>query len=91
MAVILVEQTAGGFKISFRSRCAIGLQRVAEQFGGGGTRRRPGPFWTSRLTSARQKVLDAVLRSDDDKRQGVGGRSGYPLPGILAVSKLQNP
>ena len=42
MAVIVVEQQSGGFKISFRSRCAVDCSKVAAQFGGGGHRQAAG-------------------------------------------------
>jgi phosphoesterase RecJ-like protein len=59
-AVILVEQTGGGFKVSFRSRCALDCSRVAERFGGGGHKAAAGAFLNEPLDSARRKVLDAV-------------------------------
>ena len=60
VAIILVEQPRGGFKISFRSRCDLDCSRVAEQFGGGGHKAAAGAFLDELLESARQKVLDAV-------------------------------
>ena len=36
VAMIMVEQQSGGFKISFRSRSAVDCSKLAEQFGGGG-------------------------------------------------------
>lgn len=60
VAVILVEQAKGGFKISFRSRCEVDCSRVAEQFGGGGHRAAAGAFVGEPLDAARAKVLDAV-------------------------------
>ncbi len=60
VAVILVEQPTGGFKISFRSRCGLDCARLAEQFGGGGHRAAAGAFLPDPLPSARAKVLDAV-------------------------------
>jgi phosphoesterase RecJ-like protein len=60
VAVILVEQPAGGFKISFRSRCELDCSRVAERFGGGGHKAAAGAFLDEPLESARRKVLDAV-------------------------------
>ncbi len=60
VAVILVEQPTGGFKISFRSRCGLDCSRVAEQFGGGGHRAAAGAFVPDPLPAARTKVLDAV-------------------------------
>jgi len=60
VAVILVEQPAGGFKVSFRSRSAVDCSRVAERFGGGGHRSAAGAFLPDPLPDARAKVLDAV-------------------------------
>jgi phosphoesterase RecJ-like protein len=60
VAVILVEQRSGGFKVSLRSRCQVDCSRLAEQFGGGGHRQAAGLFLNEPLESARAKVLDAV-------------------------------
>jgi len=60
VAVILVEQMTGGFKISFRSRCHVDCSRVAEQFGGGGHRSAAGAFLPGPLETVQAKVLDAV-------------------------------
>jgi bifunctional oligoribonuclease and PAP phosphatase NrnA len=59
-AAILVEQPAGGFKISLRSRCELDCSAVAEQFGGGGHRKAAGATLNEPLKSARQKILAAV-------------------------------
>jgi phosphoesterase RecJ-like protein len=69
VAVILVEQRRGGFKISLRSRCGLDCSAIAEQFGGGGHRRAAGAFLNEPLDSAREKVLDAV-RADMGKDGG---------------------
>jgi phosphoesterase RecJ-like protein len=60
VAVIFVEQPAGGFKISFRSRCELDCSLLAEQFGGGGHKKAAGAFIDEPLHAAREKVLDAV-------------------------------
>lgn len=60
VAVILVEQRSGGFKISFRSRLDVDCSRVAETFGGGGHVKAAGAFVNEPLEAARAKVLDAV-------------------------------
>jgi phosphoesterase RecJ-like protein len=62
-AVILVEQPAGGFKISFRSRSHLDCARIAEQFGGGGHRNAAGAMLHDPLDAARAKVLDAVRKA----------------------------
>ena len=60
VAVILVEQPQGGFKISFRSRCDLDCSRLAEQFGGGGHRAAAGAYLAGTLADVRPRVLDAV-------------------------------
>ncbi|MEN6458626.1 MAG: DHH family phosphoesterase [Thermoguttaceae bacterium] len=60
MAVILVEQPHGGFKVSLRSRCEVDCSAVASQFGGGGHRRAAGAFLADPLDLAKKKILDAV-------------------------------
>jgi bifunctional oligoribonuclease and PAP phosphatase NrnA len=60
VAVILVEQPKGGFKISFRSRCDVDCSRIAEQFGGGGHKKAAGAFLSEPLDAAKTKVLDVV-------------------------------
>lgn len=63
VAVILVEQAAGGCKVSLRSRGELDCSRVAEQFGGGGHKAAAGAMLAEPLASARQHVLDAVRRA----------------------------
>jgi bifunctional oligoribonuclease and PAP phosphatase NrnA len=60
VAVMLVEQTNGDFKVSFRSRCEVDCSRVAEQFGGGGHKKAAGATLQGTLDSVRSKVLDGV-------------------------------
>jgi bifunctional oligoribonuclease and PAP phosphatase NrnA len=60
MAVIMVEQPNGGFKISFRSRSNVDCSKLAEQFGGGGHKAAAGAFVPGPLAEAQAKVLDAV-------------------------------
>ena len=60
MAVILVEQPDGGFKVSLRSRCQMDCSAIAERFGGGGHKKAAGASLPGPLESARQKILDAV-------------------------------
>ena len=75
VAVLLVEQPKGGFKISFRSRCEVDCSAVAEQFGGGGHRAAAGASLNEPLDSARQKVLDAVRAAmqQSEKQHGAPG------------------
>ena len=64
VAVILVEQPSGGFKISFRSRCGTGLQpagrAVRRRRTSQGRRRR---FSKEPLDVVRTRVLDAVRQA----------------------------
>jgi len=61
VAVILVEQPSGGFKISFRSRIPqVDCNRLAQLFGGGGHKAAAGAFINEPFAVARTKVLDAA-------------------------------
>jgi phosphoesterase RecJ-like protein len=60
VAMIMVEQQSGGFKISFRSRSAVDCSKLAEQFGGGGHKAAAGAFITGPLDEARAKLLEAI-------------------------------
>ena len=60
VAVIMVEQPTGGFKISFRSRSKVDCSRLAEQFGGGGHKAAAGAFVGGSILEAQTKVLDAA-------------------------------
>ena len=60
VAVIMVEQATGGFKISLRSRCAVDCSRLAEVFGGGGHKKAAGAFLNEPLEIAREKILTVV-------------------------------
>jgi phosphoesterase RecJ-like protein len=59
-AVIFVEQQTGGFKISFRSRCSLECNRIAEIYDGGGHKAAAGAFLEGSLDEVRQRVLDDV-------------------------------
>jgi len=60
VAVIMVEQKTGGFKVSFRSKCGLDCARLAGQFGGGGHQKAAGAFIDEPLPGVQAKVLDAV-------------------------------
>jgi phosphoesterase RecJ-like protein len=60
VALIMVEQQAGGFKISFRSRSAVDCSKLAEQFGGGGHKAAAGAFIAGSLEESRARLLEAV-------------------------------
>ena len=50
----------GGFKLSFRSRCALDCSKVAEHFGGGGHKAAAGAFIDEPFETAQSAVLDHV-------------------------------
>jgi bifunctional oligoribonuclease and PAP phosphatase NrnA len=60
VAVILVEQVDGKFKISFRSRSAVDCSKLAEIFGGGGHKAAAGAMLDGPYDVAQRRVLDAV-------------------------------
>jgi phosphoesterase RecJ-like protein len=61
VAVILVEQPAGGFKLSFRSRTPkIDCNELAKKFGGGGHKAAAGASTSAPWPEAQKQVLDVV-------------------------------
>lgn len=62
-AVIFVGQLRGGFKLSFRSRCAMDCNEIARQFGGGGHKAAAGAFQEGTLDDVRQRVLPVVIEA----------------------------
>jgi phosphoesterase RecJ-like protein len=63
VAVILVEQLEGGFKISFRSRCDLDCSDVAAQFGGGGHKAAAGAFLDGEFATVQTTILNAVRQA----------------------------
>jgi phosphoesterase RecJ-like protein len=61
VGLLFMEQPRGGVKVSFRSRHAVDVARVAERFGGGGHRLASGAVIEASLEEARTRVLEAVL------------------------------
>ena len=61
MAVIVVEQQTGGFKVSFRSRCHVDCSRVAAQFGGGGHRQASGASQELPFDELKTLLIDAMI------------------------------
>jgi bifunctional oligoribonuclease and PAP phosphatase NrnA len=59
-AVIMVEQATGGFKLSFRSRCDVQCNQIAEQFNGGGHKAAAGAFIEGSFAETQSNVLDVV-------------------------------
>ncbi len=62
-AVILIEQLEGGFKISFRSRCPLECNQIAQKFGGGGHKAAAGAFVRGSLETVQPEILDHVRQS----------------------------
>jgi phosphoesterase RecJ-like protein len=61
VAVILVEQPGGGFKLSFRSRTPkVDCNELARLFGGGGHKAAAGAAIKAPWPEAQKQVLDAV-------------------------------
>lgn len=65
VAVIMVEQLRGGFKLSFRSRCGVDCSEVARNFGGGGHKAAAGAFLEGSLAEVQSKILPVVERAMD--------------------------
>ncbi len=65
-AVIFVGQLRGGFKLSFRSRCAMDCNEIAKQFGGGGHKAAAGAFQEGTLEEVQQRVLPVVRQAMSD-------------------------
>lgn len=59
-AVIFVALLKGGYKVSFRSRCAVDCNQLAARFGGGGHRAAAGATLGGTLEEVQAKVLTAV-------------------------------
>ena len=59
-AVIMIEQVEGGFKMSFRSRCALACNEVAKHFDGGGHKAAAGAFLEGDFSEVRETVLPYV-------------------------------
>ncbi|MCX7402711.1 MAG: DHH family phosphoesterase [Planctomycetia bacterium] len=60
MAIILIEQTDGRIKVSFRSRSHVDASVLAARFGGGGHKAAAGAILDGPLDAARDRVATAV-------------------------------
>ncbi|MEL6898376.1 MAG: DHHA1 domain-containing protein, partial [Planctomycetota bacterium] len=69
-AVIMIEQPSGGFKLSFRSRCAMNCNDVAANFGGGGHKAAAGAFLNGTLQEVQDQVLPIVRKSLQEALNG---------------------
>jgi len=61
-AVILVELSTGGYKLSFRSRCEMDCSQVAAELGGGGHKKAAGAFLDLPFEEAQKKALETVCQ-----------------------------
>ncbi len=66
VAVIFVEQPTGGFKLSFRSRCAVDCSLLARQFDGGGHKAAAGAFLEGSFAEVTERVLPVVRAAMQD-------------------------
>ncbi len=60
VALIVVEQSTGGCKVSFRSCCHVDCSKVAEKFGGGGHKAASGAFIDEPLEAVQSQVIKAL-------------------------------
>jgi len=60
VAVILVEQSSGQFKLSLRSRSDVDCSKLAETFQGGGHKKAAGATLDGPLEAAQSRVLEIV-------------------------------
>ena len=60
VAVIFVGQVRGGYKLSFRSRCEVNCNELAQHFGGGGHKAAAGAFQEGPLEEVKERVLTVV-------------------------------
>lgn len=60
VAIILVEQSNGQFKLSLRSRSNVDCSRLSEMFQGGGHKKAAGATLAGPLEVAQSRVLEAV-------------------------------
>ena len=68
VGLFFMEQPRGGVKVSFRSRQAVDVARLAERFGGGGHKLASGAILETTLADARTRVLEAVRTALESSR-----------------------
>ncbi|MDO5580562.1 MAG: DHH family phosphoesterase [Planctomycetia bacterium] len=61
VALIMVEQKSGGYKLSFRSRCDLDCSLLAGKFGGGGHKKAAGAFINAPFAEARKILIDSTV------------------------------
>ena len=70
VAVLLSEPPEGGpIRASFRSKGQIDVAKFAEQFAGGGHARAAGAKFETSMDEARQRVIEAMLRTSAPQKQ----------------------
>ncbi len=70
VAVILVEQSSGQFKLSLRSRSDVDCSKLAEIFRGGGHKRAAGATLDGPLEAAQSRVLERRAGGHADENFG---------------------
>jgi len=60
-AMILVEQSADTYKVSFRSRCELNCSELAQEFGGGGHKAAAGAGIQGPFDECQKRLLDAMI------------------------------
>ena len=60
-AMILVEQSAGVYKVSFRSRCELNCSELAKEFGGGGHKAAAGAGIEGSFDECQRRPFDAMI------------------------------
>jgi phosphoesterase RecJ-like protein len=63
VGIMLIEQTDGKIKVSFRSREPVNVAEIAQQFGGGGHARAAGATLPGPIDAARAAVLAAIEKA----------------------------
>ena len=63
MALILIEQKNGDFKVSFRSRCSVDCSRLAASFGGGGHASAAGATLKFSYEETKKRLLDSSRKA----------------------------
>jgi phosphoesterase RecJ-like protein len=61
VGMLLMEQPAGGVKVSLRSRCKLNVGRLAEEFGGGGHAAAAGAIIHAPMEEVEQRLLLRLL------------------------------
>ncbi len=60
IAILFIEQSSQTTKVSFRSRLNIDIDKIAEEFGGGGHRLAAGALINAPIAETRKRVLQAL-------------------------------